>query len=461
MPGIHRCSAVGLEEVLNEAWATLETDEDRTQAEAAYLGITQGELSALNAATTPGTAASGPTQKRDGGNTASGGRSNRSAQPSSGSRSPGQPVESASAYASSPSSSIPSSSSSSHPTSLQDSDIRRKAPQGAPGQQQQTLRPDAHAASRKYPPTSPNRSRPSSPSIAATSGKSSPDPQQRHWTLGPFEAAPILSFLSALQLRTIVYLSPSLLPCALLKLAHQLDLNLVQWNLVGPKIWRARSSTATKSKAAGAAGRDAELRALETFASARAAARRQRRRSKTQHDARHCDTSDTEAMAFTNGAGGGELTPSSDAETAFDGEKEDDDDDDGDGDEQEDFAREDDEEDELQGLDHIAMCRATIELALNRHCNGVLICDSSGLSETSLVVGCLRRMLRRSFASICLEYRAFAPQSQRSASSTTNHLRFIETFPLETLRLPAWEDLVPWAVEGLMIGTRRLQGHEE
>lgn len=55
-------------------------------------------------------------------------------------------------------------------------------------------------------------------------------------------------------------------------------------------------------------------------------------------------------------------------------------------------------------------------------------------------------MMRWNFASVCLEYRAFAPS--RSAS-TANHLRFVELFPLHELELPQWQHLVPWAARAL------------
>ena len=55
-------------------------------------------------------------------------------------------------------------------------------------------------------------------------------------------------------------------------------------------------------------------------------------------------------------------------------------------------------------------------------------------------------MMRWNFASVCLEYRAFAPT--RSAS-TANHLRFVELFPLDELQFPDWDQLVPWAARAL------------
>ena len=48
-------------------------------------------------------------------------------------------------------------------------------------------------------------------------------------------------------------------------------------------------------------------------------------------------------------------------------------------------------------------------------------CHSSGANEAALVIGCLRRLQRRNFASICAEYRTIAGKRARAANE-----RFIE-----------------------------------
>ncbi|CAO1630315.1 unnamed protein product [Sympodiomycopsis kandeliae] len=209
-------------------------------------------------------------------------------------------------------------------------------------------------------------------SVAARSSQSSE-------SLSPsiIARSPLLSFLSALRLHTIIYLSPSLLPASLLKLCRDLNLSLLQWDLEGGKVWRVRQGAQKDEKIA-----------LHSFS------RVGQQRS----------------------------------------------------------------EDDLIGLDLTSMSKATLEIILNLHCSGILICDPSGLSETSLVIGCLRRMMRWNFASVCLEYRAFAPTR---LSTTANHLRFIELFPLESLDLPDWPDLVPWAARALRLVQQDFQDEDK
>lgn len=125
----------------------------------------------------------------------------------------------------------------------------------------------------------------------------------------------------------------------------------MQWDLSGGKVWRVREGAGEKEEGA--------LRAF-------AARGRGRERSDSDGDGRG------EASGSGSGTGSGRAGESGD-------------------------------EASLTGLDRVGMCRATVELMLSRHCGGVLVCDPSGLAETSLVVGCLRRMTRSSFASVCLE----------------------------------------------------------
>lgn len=127
-----------------------------------------------------------------------------------------------------------------------------------------------------------------------------------------------MSFLASLQLRTIVYLSPSLLPSALLKLSRELDLNFLQWDLTGGKIWNRRTGQGLGGKGGRVGERERE--ALDRFANLQ--------------DGRSAPA-DLEEKAYYQ-----------------------------------------DEEDvKLGGLDHTGMCKATVELMLNKHCGNVLICD--------------------------------------------------------------------------------------
>ncbi|PWN29342.1 hypothetical protein BDZ90DRAFT_230225 [Jaminaea rosea] len=309
MPGLHRCSAIGLEEALNEAWAEEEAATRRRQHVAP--ASTSGSNGSSNA------------------------------------RMPSLDARRASEV-----------------------DDRYSDHVGA--------RHPSRSQTSFYPPSSPTSHL--SPSI--------PNPSP----------SPLVAFLHSISLRTLVYLSPSLLPCALLKLAHQLDLNLIQWDLTGPKVWRARSIA-----------EEGEVKALRRFASRHAA--RSKRRDK-----------------------GREASPDEKSEEAA----------------------------EQQESADALMTLSLITLLLTSATSPTLICDPSGLAQTSLVVGCLRRMQRRSFASICVEYRAFASSSSPGATvnaaraqpgqlpSTASALRFIEMFPLEKVELPDnWDEMVGWGREGL------------
>lgn len=64
-----------------------------------------------------------------------------------------------------------------------------------------------------------------------------------------------------------------------------------------------------------------------------------------------------------------------------------------------------------------AFCVLANRTEADQTCSSLdMILPRSGLAETSLVTGTLRRMQRLSFASICLEYRTFA--SGRFSAST-------------------------------------------
>jgi hypothetical protein len=70
-------------------------------------------------------------------------------------------------------------------------------------------------------------------------------------------------------------------------------------------------------------------------------------------------------------------------------------------------------------LERIA--KESLELMLDRSNLPCLVCDMTGVNETGIVVGCLRRMQRFNFASIRLEYRSWAGSRSRAS-----HERFIE-----------------------------------
>lgn len=417
MPGIHRCSAVGLEEVLNGEWHTLETEDLRLQAEATVMGIPRSEL-ATTAARVAASSSSANRQdvgltaahSRDGSSRSVGRRggshpsasgcqnaereksqgvaigSSRSSNSSSNSGLKARTVVASGSQISSRQSGQASASASissvtqSNPTQQSASPSRRYAEDTG-----NALAKSPTFANPMNDLQSTRRSVPgSSASVPPAEGLLRPSPIQESWALGPYEAAPVLSFMSTSQIRTIVYLSPSLLPCALLKLAHQLNLNLVQWNLVGPKVWRMRSSESdSAAQGRGAKALTEEAKALRRFAMSRQKKRGRQREEGLRDPA--WPTASASFQAESSGSACGDL--SQEHEQAG---KEHDHGDCGDEDNDDDYASseegsnvnfsqgyfEDEEEGQIQGLDHVAMCRATIELALNKHCNGVLICDS-------------------------------------------------------------------------------------
>ncbi|UZJ52754.1 hypothetical protein CBS101457_002074 [Exobasidium rhododendri] len=81
----------------------------------------------------------------------------------------------------------------------------------------------------------------------------------------------------------------------------------------------------------------------------------------------------------------------------------------------------------------------SLEILLHQNRLPCLVCDTSGVNETGVVVGCLRRMQRRNFASIRYEYRAFSGNRSRSS-----HERFIEMFDPDLISLPNPSKLPPW-----------------
>lgn len=280
-PGLHRCSAIGLEEALIEAWTSLEASKPKK------MGGSNGQTGTRGGSGNPGAVT--PSLSRPG-------------------------------YSRSSTSYMGILSMSS-----QDPGV---VPDRAPSS---TSRPNHDGG-----PSTESSTRVSSPlNISNPSSLSQTD----------IESSQVLSFLSTLRLKTLIYLSPSLLPTALLKLANDFDLNLVQWDLSRGRIWRRRQNKDVL---------EAERIALNSFVGMTTGGKDSHSAS-TQHHQPH------EA-----------------ADQLYD-------------------------ETDLSGLDLRGMCKATVELMLNRHCGGVMICDPSGLSETSLVVGCLRRMMRWNFASVCLE----------------------------------------------------------
>ncbi|KAK0540078.1 hypothetical protein OC842_000652 [Tilletia horrida] len=91
------------------------------------------------------------------------------------------------------------------------------------------------------------------------------------------------------------------------------------------------------------------------------------------------------------------------------------------------------------------MVKDGLEIILDKKNHPVMIMDTSGIQETGVLVGCLRRMQRWDFASILVEYRSFAGTRSRTVNE-----RFIEMFDTDLTNLPPQEDLPPFFSEHLL-----------
>ncbi|KDN53409.1 protein-tyrosine phosphatase [Tilletiaria anomala UBC 951] len=69
----------------------------------------------------------------------------------------------------------------------------------------------------------------------------------------------------------------------------------------------------------------------------------------------------------------------------------------------------------------------------------IAICDTSGMHETGVLVGCMRKMQSWNFASILVEYRSFAGSKSRAPNE-----RFIEMFNISTPDLPPERHRPSW-----------------
>lgn len=196
------------------------------------------------------------------------------------------------------------------------------------------------------------------------------------------ESSPVFSFLASLSLHTLIYLSPSLLPRALLKLAAELDLNLLQWDLSGPRIWRVRRAVREAASDGNDSGEREGLR--RWVQSRRQRGRTNGRRQKGAENGLAASTEAEKAVGLNNLVISSEKEGqrnTNDRRHIEDSRSDEDGLDEEDEEEEEDidFYDEDDDEDEgssLEKLDLTGMCKATIEVALHRGCNGVLVCDS-------------------------------------------------------------------------------------
>ncbi|CAD6985024.1 unnamed protein product [Tilletia controversa] len=103
------------------------------------------------------------------------------------------------------------------------------------------------------------------------------------------------------------------------------------------------------------------------------------------------------------------------------------------------------------GLISERMVKDGLEIILDKNNHPVLIMDTSGIQETGVLVGCLRRMQRWDFASILVEYRSFAGTRSRVVNE-----RFIEMYDTDLTTLPPMQDLPPFFAEHLAMDDEEL-----
>ncbi|KAE8226315.1 hypothetical protein CF319_g1072 [Tilletia indica] len=97
------------------------------------------------------------------------------------------------------------------------------------------------------------------------------------------------------------------------------------------------------------------------------------------------------------------------------------------------------------------MVKDGLEIILDKQNHPVMIMDTSGIQETGVLVGCLRRMQRWDFASILVEYRSFAGTRSRVVNE-----RFIEMYDTDLTTLPPMHDLPPFFAEHLAMDEEEL-----
>ncbi|KAI8805763.1 tyrosine phosphatase family-domain-containing protein [Cladochytrium replicatum] len=81
-----------------------------------------------------------------------------------------------------------------------------------------------------------------------------------------------------------------------------------------------------------------------------------------------------------------------------------------------------------------------LQFILNAQHHPVLVMCTSGIHETGMLVGCLRKLQHYSFNSIIMEYRSYAGTKSRLANE-----QFIELFDLDLITLP--QTLPSWFLD--------------
>jgi len=84
--------------------------------------------------------------------------------------------------------------------------------------------------------------------------------------------------------------------------------------------------------------------------------------------------------------------------------------------------------------------KEALQIILNRLHHPVMLMCTSGIHQSGIIIGCLRKLQRWNFNSIIEEYRSFAGSKSRYVNE-----QFIELFDLDLITLP--KTLPSWFVE--------------
>ncbi|PWN41838.1 hypothetical protein IE81DRAFT_291305 [Ceraceosorus guamensis] len=103
-----------------------------------------------------------------------------------------------------------------------------------------------------------------------------------------------------------------------------------------------------------------------------------------------------------------------------------------------------DQHEDREAHDTERLIKEALELILDRRNLPILVVDTSGANEGTLLLGCFRRLQGRNLANICAEYRSIAGSRAKTTSE-----RFIEMFDTDLIALPPPDRLPDWWNEQL------------
>ncbi|GJD09489.1 Probable tyrosine-protein phosphatase [Galdieria sulphuraria] len=95
-----------------------------------------------------------------------------------------------------------------------------------------------------------------------------------------------------------------------------------------------------------------------------------------------------------------------------------------------------------------------LEWVLDRKSHPLLVCDTSGIHQVGILVGCLRRLQNWSLSAVIHEYRTFASSKARYVNE-----QFIELFDVDLITLP--EDLPDWFREHLEQEAKEIEEYQQ